>query len=130
VKSKETYNLVHLLVCLYIFDNARYRNQKIIIRFVFIISFDLLFRRNIFGETTVDRRTLGYYTLGVGRQSKQSLYKRGQAQRVPEGRGTQISRQPAHEGGKVVIPRHRPLLPPREICLVLMSIVVRGGAVG
>jgi hypothetical protein len=29
VKSKETYNLVHLLVYLYIFDNARYRNQNL-----------------------------------------------------------------------------------------------------
>jgi hypothetical protein len=29
VKSKETYNLVHLLVYLYIFDNVRYRNQII-----------------------------------------------------------------------------------------------------
>jgi hypothetical protein len=28
VKSKETYNLVHLLVYHYIFDNARYRNPK------------------------------------------------------------------------------------------------------
>jgi hypothetical protein len=28
VKNKEVYNLVHLLVILYIFDNARYKNQK------------------------------------------------------------------------------------------------------
>jgi hypothetical protein len=28
VKSKRNINLVHLLVCLYIFDNARYRNQN------------------------------------------------------------------------------------------------------
>jgi hypothetical protein len=28
VKSKETYNLMHLLVYLYIFDNARYWNKK------------------------------------------------------------------------------------------------------
>jgi hypothetical protein len=36
VKSKETYNLVHLLVCLYIFDNARYRNQKKMLYYVII----------------------------------------------------------------------------------------------
>jgi hypothetical protein len=28
VKNKEIYNLVHLLVNLYIFDNARYKNQN------------------------------------------------------------------------------------------------------
>jgi len=30
------------------------------------------------------------------------------------GWGSQISRQSAHEGGKVVSPTHRPLLPPRK----------------
>ena len=31
-----------------------------------------------------------------------------------KGRGSHISRQSAHEGGKVVIPMHRPLLPLRK----------------
>ena len=41
-----------------------------------------------------------------------------QAQTVPGGWGSQISRQPVHEGGKVVRPTHRPPLPPENIPVI------------
>jgi hypothetical protein len=63
---------------------------------------------------------------------KQSLYRPGQALKVLGGWVSQISRQSAHEGGKVVSIMQRPLLPPpppfpQEIFLVLVSVRSGGG---
>jgi len=60
------------------------------------------------------------FTLNV--KVKQSHDRPGQARRVPGDWGSQISRQLAHECGKVVSPMHQMPLPPRKSFLVLISV--------
>jgi hypothetical protein len=54
------------------------------------------------------------YDMRSPQKVKQPHYRPRQALRAPGGRGSQVFRQPAHEGGKVVSPTNRPPLPPRK----------------
>jgi hypothetical protein len=54
---------------------------------------------------------------------KQSHYRPWQALRIPEGWNSQILRQSAHEGGKVVSPTHRPPLPHQ----IFLGLIYVGG---
>jgi len=63
-----------------------------------------------------------YCYITVRRKIKQSHNRLGQALRVPGGWGSQISRQSAHEGGRVVSPTHRPPFTPQDVFLVLISV--------
>ena len=65
----------------------------------------------------------------INLEIKQSHCRPGQALRVPGVWGSQISRQLAHEGGKVSPILRRPL-PPEEIFLVLISSSGPGSSVG
>ena len=53
---------------------------------------------------------------------KQYMTRTGQTLRVPWVWGSQISREFAHEGGKVVSPTHRLTLPQGKIFLILISV--------
>ena len=65
-------------------------------------------------------RKLNTYTFITREEKvKQSHYRPGQALRVQGVWGSQISRQLAHQGGKVVSPMHRPLYP-QKIFLILI----------
>ena len=53
---------------------------------------------------------------------KQSHYRPGEALGIPGGWSSQISRQSAHEGGKVFSPMHRPPLPQELIITFIINI--------
>jgi hypothetical protein len=82
------------------------RHNKVIVKVkVYQVGYVIVIDTNV-------RQTCGFALRegkGKGKKVKQSHY------RVPGGWGSQISRQSAHEGGKVVSPTHRQPLPPANV---------------
>ena len=72
-------------------------------------------------ETSYNRARLRVNKVFLRKKVKQSHYRPGQALRVPGSWVSKISRQSAHEGGKVVSPTHRQPLP-QETFVVLISV--------
>ena len=66
-------------------------------------------------DTTSTTETSNYVDRRKKKKIKQYNYKPRQAQGIPGGCGSKISRQSTYEGGKVVSPTHRPPLPPGNI---------------
>jgi len=103
----------------YLSPNQIGSKKKISKTVILRVVYDLPFNRNmtfksVNGLAYWNFEELNRKTKEIRWKVKQTRYRHGQALRVPGVWGSQISRQSAHEWGKIVSPTHRPPLPPRK----------------
>jgi hypothetical protein len=92
------------------------KRQEVIIVYGVITQKTVLFTHHVFGCGMLFRKHLVYpQTTALGKNSSNPITVLDRPWSLQETEAPRISRQSAHEGGKVVSSTHQPPLPPRDI---------------